>query len=150
MSNIPSPDKEQNIELKIPTYLGYERVAMATASALARQMGLSENRINDLNTALTEAILNAIEHGSQDSQQQIFITFTQAVGKLIVSIRDQGPGYTPPAPGTKPNISDKLASKDSPRGWGWFLIEQLVDHVEVSPVPGGGTIVRFSILLEDS
>lgn len=138
------------VELKIPAHFGYEKVAMATAATLAKKIGLPENRIMDLNTALAEAILNAIEHGQpMNSQQQIIVTFTQEVDKLLISIRDFGQGFTPTAQPTQPDIKDKLSGIDSPRGWGWFLIEQLVDHVEVSPAPGGGTIIRITILLED-
>lgn len=150
MNNSPCQKiKEKVVELKIPTHLGYEKIVMAAADALARQMGLPENRILDLNTALSEAILNAMEHGNQMNQQlQITVTFTQTVGRLLISIQDQGQGFTHHAHSRKPSIKDKLAGKDSPRGWGWFLIEQLVDHVEVSPAPGGGTIIQLVILLE--
>lgn len=149
--NPKQQNTENTIQLKIPTHLGYEKIAMATAHAVARKMGLPEKRINDLNTALAEAIINAMEHGNKmNPQLQVIVTFTQAVGKLIVSIRDQGKGFSPSQDTEKPNIEDKLAGVSSPRGWGWFLIESLVDEVEVNPAPEGGTVIRLVILAEDS
>lgn len=144
--------KEKTIELKIPSHFGYEKIVMATADAIARKMGLPEKRIADLNTALSEAILNAMEHGNEmNPQLQVIITFTQTVGKLVISIRDQGKGFIPPPADTeKPKIEDKLAGISSPRGWGWFLIEQLVDQLEVNPAPEGGTVIRLVLLVEES
>jgi len=142
---------ENTIQLKIPTHLGYEKIVMATANAVARKMGLPEKRIDDLNTALAEAIINAMEHGNKmNPQLQVVITFTQTVGKLIISIRDQGQGFSPFENKDKPKIEDKLAGVSSPRGWGWFLIENLVDEVQVNSAPEGGTVIRLVILAEDS
>lgn len=140
---------EDVVELRIPSRLGYEKVVMATAAALAKDMGLPEPRIQDLTTALSEAILNAMEHGNQmSSQLQVDITFTRTVGKLRVSIRDHGKGFTPPIHPAIPSIEEKLAGNASPRGWGWSLIKQLVDHVEVSPAPDGGTSIHLIVLME--
>ena len=53
------------VEVRLPSRLGFEKVAMSTASAVAKLMGFREERIDDLKTAVAEACINAIEHGNR-------------------------------------------------------------------------------------
>jgi hypothetical protein len=52
-------------ELRLPSRLGFEKVAMNTAASVAQIMGFSDDRVNDLKTAVAEACINAIEHGNR-------------------------------------------------------------------------------------
>jgi serine/threonine-protein kinase RsbW len=52
------------VEVKLPSRLGFEKVAMGTAASVAKLMGFPDDRIEDLKTALAEACINAIEHGN--------------------------------------------------------------------------------------
>lgn len=52
-------------ELRLPTRLGVEKVAMSTAASVAGIMGFSADRVEDLKTAVAEACINAIEHGNK-------------------------------------------------------------------------------------
>jgi len=56
-------------ELRLPTRLGFEKVAMNTAASVAQLMGFTEDRVEDLKTAVAEACINAIEHGNQMNDQ---------------------------------------------------------------------------------
>ena len=51
--------KKRRIQLHIPSELGYEKVAMAAAATLATKIGFSQDRIEDLKTAVGEACINA-------------------------------------------------------------------------------------------
>jgi anti-sigma regulatory factor (Ser/Thr protein kinase) len=51
--------------------------------------------------------------------------------KLSVIIRDSGSSQPIPETGT-PDLDAKLAGEQSPRGWGLFLIEKMVDEMKVS------------------
>ena len=57
--------KSTSVEVRLPSRLGYEKVAMSTAAAVAKLMGFPEDRIEDLKTAVAEACINAIEHGNR-------------------------------------------------------------------------------------
>ena len=48
------------VEVKLPSRLGFEKVAMGTAASVAKLMGFPDDRIEDLKTALAEACINAI------------------------------------------------------------------------------------------
>ena len=47
------------VELRLPSRLGFEKVAMSTAASLAALMGFEPDRIEDLKTAISEACINA-------------------------------------------------------------------------------------------
>ena len=53
------------VELHIPSVPGAEKVAMERAAEVARGMGFSDDRIEDLKTAVSEACINAMEHGNR-------------------------------------------------------------------------------------
>lgn len=72
-----TPPLEKVIELRLPSKLGYERVAMDTASSLARRMGFPEEKVESLKTAISEAVTNAIEHGNQqDAGVKVVVLLT--------------------------------------------------------------------------
>ena len=138
---------EENIELHIPSILGFEKVVMEAAASLATMMGFSEARIADLKTAVSEACLNAIEHGNKlDANTKVAIHLRIEGSKLEVAVQDQGEQMGQP-PAT-PDIEAKLEGKSSPRGWGTFLIQSLMDEVEFESRPEGGNVVRMMIHLE--
>lgn len=142
-----SASQEDLVELRLPSRTGYEKVAMSVATVIALNMGMPAARVEDLSTALSEAILNAMEHGNQmNEQQQVVVNFTLAVDRLLIAVSDQGQGFYPPV--GIPNLEEKIAGNSPTRGWGWFLMEQLVDQVEVVPSAGGGTSVRLVVMLE--
>ena len=60
-----SEPKSTTVEVRLPSQMGYEKVAMSTAASVAKLMGFPEDRIEDLKTAVAEACINAIEHGNR-------------------------------------------------------------------------------------
>ena len=54
-------DEMRVVELWIPSELGYEKMAMKLAAAVAQQMGFPPERVEDLETAVSEACLNAMD-----------------------------------------------------------------------------------------
>ena len=52
--------KSTTVEVRLPSRMGYEKVAMSTAASVAKLMGFREDRIEDLKTAVAEACINAI------------------------------------------------------------------------------------------
>lgn len=124
-------------ELAIPSELGYEQVVMASAAAVARRMGFAPDRIDDLKTAVAEACLNAIEHGNQsDVNRTVNVVLSEQADRLVVNVADQGIGRMPsraPAPG----------QGSRHRGWGLFLIQNLMDEVEIVPASLSGNRIRM-------
>ncbi len=140
---------KSTIELRIPNELGYEKVAMEAAATMARKMKFSPDRIDDLRTAVSEACINAIEHGAGGAAADKFaVALTRDGKKLQIAVKDKGPGFDYDKSETR--LLDELMEQSSTRGWGMFLIENLVDEVEIKSGPGRGTTVRMVIHLDDA
>lgn len=133
-----------SMELSLPSELGYEVIARDAVAAFARRLGLSTDRIEDLKTALSEACINAIEHGNSlrpGLRVQIYCRFEDE--RLIIDVEDQG--VSPYAPSATPlAITDKIAGLGSLRGMGLLLISQLCDEAGFVPRSGIGNCFRFA------
>jgi serine/threonine-protein kinase RsbW len=137
---------DNKIELHIPSVMGFEKVAMECAGSIAKKMGFTEDRIEDLKTAVAEACINAIEHGNKmDSSTKVGITLTVEESRLQVAVKDEGKGI---GEIQTPHIQDKMEGKDKSRGWGIFLIKSLMNEVTFEPSPEGGNITKMIIHLE--
>ncbi len=134
------------VQVSLPSELGYEKVAMSTAASVAKLMGFSEDRIDDLKTAVAEACINAIEHGNElNSALSVGVMLSTSEDRLEVRVLDEGAGLTAAAP--KPDIDLKVSGEQDPRGLGMFLIQSLVDEAEWYKGPPGKSYVRLVIRL---
>jgi serine/threonine-protein kinase RsbW len=142
-----SERKSATVEVRLPTRLGYEKVAMSTASAVAKLMGFGDDRIEDLKTAVAEACINAIEHGNRMNEKlSVGVVLSAGDDALEVKVLDDGKGMTR-AP-IKPDIDRKMHGEEDPRGMGMFLIQALVDEAEWVPGSDGrSSYVRLVIRL---
>jgi serine/threonine-protein kinase RsbW len=149
MVNNDAEQNERVVELRLPSRLGYEKIAMDAASSVAKRMGFEQDRIEALRTALSEAITNAIEHGNaQDASMKVMVMLTVRPDGLVISVADQGRKQLDHQKTThKPSIEDTF-TKDDKGGWGIWLIRELMDEVEFSTAPTGGNQVRMVIHLE--
>jgi len=135
------------VEVKLPSRLGFEKVAMGTAASVAKLMGFPDVRIEDLKTALAEACINAIEHGNHlNDNLCVGVILSVSDEALEVKVMDTGTGITKTP--SKPDIDRKMHGEEDPRGMGMFLIQSLVDEAEwVKGSPGKGSYVRLVIRL---
>lgn len=137
-----------SVEIRLPSELGAEKVAMSTAAGVARLMGFSLDRIEDLKTAVAEACINAIEHGNQmDESLRVGVELSTTETELEVRVSDEGNGPEAHRPG-RPDIDKKMLGEEDPRGMGMFLIQALVDEAEWHQGPPGKSYVRLVIRLD--
>ncbi len=135
-----------SVEVRLPSEMGFEKVAMSTAASMAGLMGFSDDRIEDLKTAVAEACINAIEHGNQSKQElPVEVILSQSDDELEVRVIDDGRGVSD-APHS-PDIDRKMLGEEDPRGMGMFLIQALVDEAEWHKGPPGKSYVRLLIRL---
>ena len=115
---------------------GNERLVLARVAGTVQGLGLSEARLDRLKTAVAEATMNAIEHGNGNRPEiPVEVEVTQNGDEIIVAISDQG-GEANPGEGAgdheEPDLVKKLDGGQSPRGWGLFLIRNMVDAMDVT------------------
>lgn len=116
----------------VPSAAGNEREAMAQTAAAVADLDIPPAKLERIKTAVAEATMNAMEHGNKyDPEKPAHIEVLHTPETLMVRITDEGGG--PPIPhADAPDLDAKLAGLQSPRGWGLFLIQSMVDDMRVT------------------
>ena len=99
-----------------------------------KDLGLPAQRLERLKTAVAEATMNAIEHGNGNRPEiPVEVEVTQSGDEIVVAISDQGGEDHADTGGHEdPDLIKKLDGGQSPRGWGLFLIRNMVDAMDVT------------------
>ena len=119
-------------EFQLPSDSGAEREIMDRVADAVHSLGLPEARLENLKTAVSEAAMNAIEHGNEgNTDLAVGVQVLLSEDDLRVLIRDFGGAQEIPE-AEVPDIEAKLAGLQKPRGWGLFLIKNMVDAMEVT------------------
>lgn len=133
---------ERQMELTLPMVEDIEIAAARALGNLARELGMTQQSIDEMVHAVIEACINAREHsGCADNRIYLrFLGSAQGDGARVdVWVTDHGRGFDPnearsrrPAPGE--------AHK---RGRGLQLIEAHMDEVDISTTRNGGTTIHM-------
>ncbi len=119
-------------EFSVPSQPGNERFAMEQVAAAVAEVGLSAAQLERLKTAVAETTMNAMEHGNQyRDDAPVAISVLASEEAVTVRVVDLG-GDVPIAQAENPDLSAKLAGLQTPRGWGLFLIKNMVDELNTS------------------
>lgn len=116
---------------ELPSRPGGERQASQRVLEALAPYELAEPQERKLSTAVAEATMNAMEHGNQYQESlPVQIEILSRESAVAVRIRDFGKEPIKENP-VQPDIDAKLAGTQSPRGWGLFLIKNMVDELNV-------------------
>ena len=86
-------NSERTVEVNLPTKLGYERIAMACSASFARMVGFLPERIEDLQSSVAEACINAMQHGNKGKPDaRVVVNMDFRDDTFIVSVVDEGDG----------------------------------------------------------
>ncbi len=133
-SQAPRPPRRL-ASFELASVPGSERVALARVAQSVAGLNLPSGRLENLKTAVAEATMNAIEHGNGNRSDltvdiEVFFSGTE----ITVAISDHGgrgdAGWIDG--GEVPDLARKLRGEQGPRGWGLFLIRNMVDRLEVT------------------
>ena len=133
----------QQVRLTLPMIPNMELTASKTACAMGEQIGLSPDKIDEVQMAVVEACINAFEHsGSTDreghAQLQGLGVDDEPVG-LEITIQDYGIGFSlDKLP--KRNIEEKRQGPYK-RGFGLKIIDGLMDEVDIQSDDEGTVVV---------
>jgi serine/threonine-protein kinase RsbW len=120
-------------ELCVPSEPGNERIAMERVAEVVKELGLSEERLERLKTAVAEATMNAMEHGNRYRPEvPVVIEVLSSGVDLSVRINDRGKSLVPDPDTEEPYLESKLQGLQMPRGWGLFLIRNMVDEMHIT------------------
>lgn len=133
------------VTLSIPSDPAFERVVRASAAELGDTLGFEAERIEDLKLAVSEAVNNAIDHGSRrQAHLPVDVSFSVTGDHLEVRVIDHGTGVE------RIDWSRRVVEEDNLdagmlRGFGMYLISSLVDHCEVTS-SAEGTVMTLRLL----
>ena len=127
----------------LPSEPGNERLALAKVALAVEGLGIAGARLERLKTAVAEATMNAIEHGNHNRPEiPVDVEVVQSGADILIAISDLGGTGADTADGTgaaapesdaeEPDLARKLEGEQSPRGWGLFLIRNMVDAMHVT------------------
>jgi len=119
------------LDFELPSVEGNERAALDRVGAAVATL-LPEARLDRLKTAVGEATMNAMEHGNgYRADAPVRLAVLASDSDVRVRITDHGGARDIPD-AEAPDIEAKLAGLQTPRGWGLFLIQNMVDAMEVT------------------
>jgi anti-sigma regulatory factor (Ser/Thr protein kinase) len=105
------------------------RRARKAIAAFARTW-LRDIESNDFETAVGEALANAVEHGKAS---ELTVDCRYRRNKIVAEIYQNGVGFLPPA-------DIRMPPHGAPRGYGLFIMRSVLDAVEYRE---GGTRIRL-------
>ena len=118
-----------------------EGFARATVAAFATQLDPTLEEINDIKTAVSEAVTNCIVHGYRDTIGKIYITVQIFPDNVVsVKVRDTGCGIEDIEKAKEPLFTTAGGER---AGLGFAVMESFMDSLKVTSRVGKGTTVTM-------
>ena len=133
------PINEMNVT--IPSRSSNESFARVAVSAFIAQLDPTLEEVNDIKTAVSEAVTNCIVHAYRESIGQIHITVhILGHGLIRIKIRDTGCGIDDIDQAMQPLFTTAGGER---AGLGFAVMQSFMDSVKVRSRVGSGTIVTM-------
>lgn len=133
-------DNEMTIRFKaVPEN---EKFARTSVAVFISPLNPTLNDINDIKTAVSEAVTNSIIHGYDNGFGEIFLKCGIKANTVYIKIEDRGKGIKnieeamSPLYTTKPDLGRS--------GLGFTVMEAFMDKISVSSEVGKRTIIEMS------
>jgi anti-sigma regulatory factor (Ser/Thr protein kinase) len=126
-----SEKEESRFELVIPMSSNAELVVAKAVEQIGRNMNLDSDFLNQLQLALIEVCINAMEH-SGSYEKKVFLKFITGPEKLRIIIENSGRPFSLDARTDVP-VEEKLRL-GMKRGWGFKLVYAIMDSVKIERV----------------
>lgn len=123
-------------EWTIESVLGQEKYVMKQLRCTFEELHIEEPRIEEMVSAVSEACLNAIEHGNKLMKDlMVNVNLLIQEDRYMFRIMDQGKGTVIKHVNPIENVGRKL-EWDNPRGWGLQLMSEYADYVAATCLDG--------------
>ena len=118
-----------------------ESFARTAVAAFTAQLDPTVEEINDIKTAVSEAVTNCIVHGYKNSVGKIFITVKiKDDNAVLITIKDRGIGIEDIKKAREPLFTTGGADR---AGLGFSVMESFTDKLTVRSSLGRGTTVTL-------
>lgn len=118
-----------------------EGFARTAAACFAAQMDPTLNELEDIKTAVSEAVTNVIVHAYPDSIGQVQMKIRVLPDHVLeIIVRDHGRGIPDVEKAMEPMYT---TGGEERSGMGFTIMESFMDAVKVRSTPGKGTVVTL-------
>lgn len=125
--------------LEIPSKSENESLARVVVAALIAQLDPTIDELNDVKTAVSEAVTNAVIHGYENTEGTIIIKADLYENEIVVEIEDRGVGIKELEKAREPLFTTKPEEERS--GMGFTIMENFMDRIEIITEKNVGTRV---------
>jgi serine/threonine-protein kinase RsbW len=139
------------VVVSLPLETEYAAIPRQIAETLATRAKFTKSKLDEIKTALGEAIINVIKHAYDSNTEnrelaKYRVRYLIYPDKLVIVVKDFGKGFN--SDFVLAYVKRKEAKKPESAGMGIFLIRTLMDEVEFVSAIGEGTEVRMTKYLE--
>ena len=134
------PPARQMMSIKIDSISENEEFARVVVAVFAARLDPTVEEMDDIKTAVSEAVTNAIIHGYQNGEGMISIEAAVEENVLSVTVSDEGIGIKNVEQAMEPMFSTLPEERS---GMGFSFMEAFMDRIEVVSAPGKGTSVTM-------
>ena len=129
------------VTLTFPSRSSNEGFARSAAACFAAQMDPTLNELEDIKTAVSEAVTNAIVHGYPDAIGTVTLKLRVRPGNILeLTVKDKGRGIPDVEKARQPMFTTGGAERS---GMGFTIMESFMDQLLVRSLPGRGTTVTM-------
>lgn len=129
------------VTLEFPSRSSNEGFARSAAACFAAQMDPTLNELEDIKTAVSEAVTNAIVHAYPDAIGMVILKLRVCPGNVLeLTVKDKGRGIPDIEKARQPMFT---TGGEERSGMGFTIMESFMDQLTVRSVLGRGTTVTM-------
>ena len=133
---------ENQVALEFPSRSANEGFARTAAACFAAQLDPTLEEVNDIKTAVSEAVTNANVHAYPDTLGKILLKLRiREGGTLEIVVKDWGVGIADVEQARTPLFT---TGNEERSGMGFTIMESFMDTLKVRSAPGKGTTVTMA------
>lgn len=127
------------VTIEFPSRSSNEGFARSAVACFAAQMDPTLNELEDIKTAVSEAVTNAIVHAYPDAIGKVMVKVRICPGNVLeLTVKDRGRGIPDVDKARQPMFT---TGGEERSGMGFTIMESFMDKLTVRSVPGKGTTV---------
>lgn len=131
---------KDEIKIVIPSRSQNESFARVTVGAFVARLDPTLEELNDIKTAVSEAVTNCIVHAYRDTIGKIYITVSAEGETVKIKVKDCGCGIEDIDRAKQPLFT---TGGEERAGLGFAVMESFTDKLKVRSAVGKGTTVTM-------
>ena len=138
---------DNEMTLEFPSKSQNESFARTAVVAFLLPLDPTVMELNDIRTAVSEAVANAVIHGYGNKTGKITLRCSLSGRQVVITVKDYGAGIADVEKAREPLFTTRPAEGC---GLGFTVMESFMDRLDVISQVGEGTTVRMEKLLSQA